>query len=1688
MSHFTRARAALAVPMAALLAAPPAHADECFKPQALLEQRQQAFDDAVNPYALLHHKAEKGLFDLRLCKPGWCPASLNMNAEGERIASRALLEGATDAMVTVGTALDVGVAESFFETLAKSVTGKEAKDVIKERKEKLEKALDKRIGAFEAAAGAAEDDARQARSQLVHAMHNHNYTMASVTQLEKIKEKRKTARVQWRVQKLKQAQARTAGVLNAVQSDYHRALTSMAEAKRSVEDYKRAKELLGKVGDLQGAIETVEAFRDRKVIDSVKGTADILKPLVEWQIERLAGDAKDAEKALRDARHKYTVQSRKRGGVLAPGMEAQLTKAITDAQVKGVEVSQATELLQGFKAGIEWAGKVAKLAEDADKAYAQAQEIVAKVDATRGAAAGRVPERIGAALGYFQAVSSSARTLAGYSPPLLKALLNGAADQFQLVVEVPLAFARLRDRASQGAQITASGGLVLQDDLFAGHPIVGGLVVKLSGDPNVDSSLRYIPNAARSQKVELTQDEYLTMWRALSTWTGLTLRNPTQEDLYDIAGLVKAGGSLQLPIPEYGSAGLSNLAESVSVDGLAGDGRFYFEKKMGSAIRELSFINRAIKDSGQAFKPEDMLFGGPSSFASSSDRAARAAKSKVFVQLQGISTRHRVLDEACRIAYGLPLSDKMFAAMINVANPTDRTNVSELEKKLLQRRNARVNAAGVAPPVRIAWIRGEQLSDRKVQATVSLETGKLAPDAQVCRKLVAKYPDGTEARMVPAAGAAAGSPLTATYVLDGLDWEKAGSPGSVTLEATAVAGGAVDRRSEYVRLDAPVSVDDIVVMPGGSYQFSESYQPAASPAKIDDTDIGLSGLYAGDEVKLLVSGTVSPLLEGSVVPTVTFRLKAGKGAPVAIRAARTAELNGVAFLAEGSWRSPETATSVDVEATVEAGRFKTTRTTSFTLQKLSEDVPEFAPSVAVHVRAAVPGKEPKDFPSVTGAKVTFSNGETKETGPFGTTSFGPLDAGGYSADAEPPAWDKNHGPGQGKTTLADYEPGGPDPNKYTIEITLPYQKTPEPTPGPQVSDGHKGPTGGGGTPVPPGGGGGNGTGGPGGSGGSGGKKPGGPGGSGGQGGTGSGGGTATPSPVIGQTIGEITANMGNCEYEDALRAAEAMQQQYGSEPAWQTWAAGNLDDLRRTALAQKAAREHLRRGKAAIEAKKLDESIAHLQQALGVAGVPECLRRQMASLLEQLQRHKRFATLTDQVARAGNDECDFKKAAQLIAQIQGIAPRETFMQTWLDENAPKIADLQKRESQAMTILGQARAAAAAAQQPAELEAALKLAEQARDAAPGCVRQREQIDGLIADINRKKNPQIETSIVLLIDTSGSMSSNDKIGQAKRAAEAAVRKASRSTEMAVLQFDGGCSAGSTRVVHDFSTDANSLMRSIGGLQPGGGTPMYIATGVAVEYAKKTGRGKSRLVVLMSDGGDSCRDKMNEAAAGIRTSNIPINTIGFDVGNDAQAKGDLANLSGMTGGRSIGASAADPREIIRAFDMAMLPSLLKDVDVSGGGGGALSTYFSQAKSLVAQQDLGGALFQVQQARKLAPESPAVHFNLSLLHEANDQLIPAMTHAREYLKLAPSAFDRADVESRITNLQDELKRNPREMSDPTACRDVYDWAQIEQDRARKSRGAERRQKMLEILIASQKGDCVKARGLAEEYKKQNP
>ena len=68
------------------------------------------------------------------------------------------------------------------------------------------------------------------------------------------------------------------------------------------------------------------------------------------------------------------------------------------------------------------------------------------------------------------------------------------------------------------------------------------------------------------------------------------------------------------------------------------------------------------------------------------------------------------------------------------------------------------------------------------------------------------------------------------------------------------------------------------------------------------------------------------------------------------------------------------------------------------------------------------------------------------------------------------------------------------------------------------------------------------------------------------------------------------------------------------------------------------------------------------------------------------------------------------------------------------------------------------------------------------------------------------------------------------------------------------------------------------------------------------------------------------------------------------------------------------------------------------------------------------------------------------------------------------------------------EQARNPTMQYDPAACRDLYSWAQVERDAAKRSKNVVRHEAILEIQIMAQRGDCAKARELTSKYKTAYP
>lgn len=170
--------------------------------------------------------------------------------------------------------------------------------------------------------------------------------------------------------------------------------------------------------------------------------------------------------------------------------------------------------------------------------------------------------------------------------------------------------------------------------------------------------------------------------------------------------------------------------------------------------------------------------------------------------------------------------------------------------------------------------------------------------------------------------------------------------------------------------------------------------------------------------------------------------------------------------------------------------------------------------------------------------------------------------------------------------------------------------------------------------------------------------------------------------------------------------------------------------------------------------------------------------------------------------------------------------------------------------------------------------------------------------------------VSSSLLLLIDASGSMgdeigsgNSQVKIEAAKQAAIAALGRAAKSgsVEVAVLAFSGDCQNPVPRY-QDFTRDVNQLTQFISSLRPGGGTPMADAVLFANRYMDKNGDSgaTTRMIMLLADGQNDCGD-IGQAMASLESGGIVFRheTVGFGITPSSQAAQDLRGIATQTGG---------------------------------------------------------------------------------------------------------------------------------------------------------------------------------------------
>ena len=203
----------------------------------------------------------------------------------------------------------------------------------------------------------------------------------------------------------------------------------------------------------------------------------------------------------------------------------------------------------------------------------------------------------------------------------------------------------------------------------------------------------------------------------------------------------------------------------------------------------------------------------------------------------------------------------------------------------------------------------------------------------------------------------------------------------------------------------------------------------------------------------------------------------------------------------------------------------------------------------------------------------------------------------------------------------------------------------------------------------------------------------------------------------------------------------------------------------------------------------------------------------------------------------------------------------------------------------------------------------------------------------------------SSLLLLIDTSGSMgdpvgngNSQIRIDAAKQAAIAAVERAARNgaVEIAVLAFEGECADPVPRQT-GFTSDFEALQRFIEGLQPGGGTPMAEAMRVANLFmqGEASANTRDRMIVLLADGENDC-GSIDDALSEMQAAGVIFRheTVGFGIDPNSSAESDLQAIAAATSGTyHRAANAAELGELLVQFIDTF--SLIDMLGMFGGGG---------------------------------------------------------------------------------------------------------------------------------------------------------
>ena len=184
------------------------------------------------------------------------------------------------------------------------------------------------------------------------------------------------------------------------------------------------------------------------------------------------------------------------------------------------------------------------------------------------------------------------------------------------------------------------------------------------------------------------------------------------------------------------------------------------------------------------------------------------------------------------------------------------------------------------------------------------------------------------------------------------------------------------------------------------------------------------------------------------------------------------------------------------------------------------------------------------------------------------------------------------------------------------------------------------------------------------------------------------------------------------------------------------------------------------------------------------------------------------------------------------------------------------------------------------------------------------------DGTKAYFSSESGQKGESSVILLLDVSGSMSGT-KIESLKTSAkETADFSIQNNSEIAILAFDGTIQTPINFYL-PFTKDLKVIYSFIDGLNAGGGTPMYQAYAEACQYMRNyaSSSSKSKSIILMTDGvadqSVPLQNKLQETKS--KGLIYPTQCIALEVPQNSQAYLDLNTIAQFSKGKLFHAEQA-------------------------------------------------------------------------------------------------------------------------------------------------------------------------------------